>query len=896
MSQPTPCPSDPELQRLLRGEANPDTADAFAGHLAQCERCAAAVESGVGPDTLLQALRAQTVVLDPPAYVGALVERLVHLHPSSASGTLNAPSLGDTPPPPAPVEDPHDFLSPPQGPGELGRLGGYRVLRVLGRGGMGVVYEAEDIHLRRAVALKVIRREVSGRPAVRQRFLREARAAAALTHENIVTIYQAGEANGVPFLAMQRLHGVTLAERLRRQQGPLEAPEVIRLGRQVARGLVAAHAAGLVHRDVKPANIWLEEAGGRVKLLDFGLAHVESGEAGLTRHGAVVGTPTYMSPEQARGERPTPRSDLFCLGIILYQLCTGTLPFGGDSTLAVLTALAVEVPRPAGELNPDLPPELAELVTQLLSKDPARRPASAQEVADRLEALECRLAALETQVLPGAAPAARRFSPKGAGLAAAAVLAVLLPPVGYFCGGAVLRYASNRGVLVVEVDSAADVEVTVRQDGAVVRDRTSKREMVLKAGDGEIEVYDRDSGLKLATKRFTLTRGGKETVVVTLEQSKPAAPSAPPPVKPAAADPDRRAAEWALSLGGKVAVEADCVGRDLGPGQKLPGGDFRLVRVELIGNKQVTDDGLAHLEGLRHLADLNLFGTKISDAGMVHLRGLLSLRVLHIGNTLVTETGLVHLKGLTNLQELELASLLVGNGLVHLKGMSSLTNLHLWGTQVTDVGLAPVAGLTGLTTLNLWWTQVTDDGLAHLKGLTKLRSLVLWGKDVTDAGLDHLKGLRGLTLLMLFRAQVSDAGAQRLLAGLPELQELFLAELPVSDAVLGPLKKLPRLRKVTLGGAVLRGKVLPALAELPALTELGLEGPELTDAGVERLGELKRLEVLSLANSALTDRGLAKLHALTNLRELDLTGTRVTPAGVAALRKALPACRITRLP
>jgi WD40 repeat protein len=284
-----------------------------------------------------------------------------------------------------------DFLAPPQAPDELGRLGSFRVLGVLGAGGMGIVFRAEDTLLLRRVALKVLRPQVAGSPGARERFLGEARALAALRHEHIAEVYMVGEEGGVPFLAMHLFEGEPLADRLRRH-GPLPIAEVLRIGREVAEGLQAAHDKGIVHRDVKPSNIWLEgepgalATGGRVKLLDFGLAW-RIGTAHLTQTGMVLGTPAYMAPEQARGETASPRSDLFGLGVVLYQMCTSRLPFSGPDVLAVLHALAVTDPVPPGRLRPDAPATLAELIQRLLAKRPEQRPASAAEVARALAAI-----------------------------------------------------------------------------------------------------------------------------------------------------------------------------------------------------------------------------------------------------------------------------------------------------------------------------------------------------------------------------------------------------------------------------------------------------------------------------------------------------------------------------
>jgi hypothetical protein len=308
--------------------------------------------------------------------------------PAAAEDTASAvPEL-------APPAD-YPFLGPPQAADELGRLGGYRILRVLGTGAMGVVFQAEDARLKRLVALKVLRPSLAASADFHRRFLREAQLAAALDHEHIVPVYQVGEDRGVPFLAMKLLRGETLEDRLRRAGGRLPAAEVLRLGREVAEGLAAAHAQGLVHRDIKPANIWLEAGthadavtGGRVKIVDFGLARGGGPDAQLTQAGAVIGTPAYMAPEQANGRPVDARCDLFSLGVVLYRAYTGTLPFPGKDTLSVLSALATQTPPAPHRFVPTLPRACSGLVMRLLAKDAADRPQSAQEVAAAIEALE----------------------------------------------------------------------------------------------------------------------------------------------------------------------------------------------------------------------------------------------------------------------------------------------------------------------------------------------------------------------------------------------------------------------------------------------------------------------------------------------------------------------------
>ncbi len=288
-------------------------------------------------------------------------------------------------------------LSAPLAPGDVGALGPYRLVKELGRGAMGAVYLAVDTRLDRELALKVMLPELAADPGAKERFLREAKAVAKVAHDHVVTIYEADERDGVPYIAMQFLQGAPLDEYLKKKGAPPLA-HCVRIAREAALGLAAAHAQGLVHRDIKPANLWLEAPNGRVKVLDFGLAKPIGSDSELTKSGAIVGSPAYMSPEQARAQKVDHRSDIFSLGAVLYRLLAGRNPFLGDHIMAVLTALAADEPPPVRELNPNVPEPLADLVHQLLSKRPDARPQSAAEVAERLRTILSQPTALSAPV------------------------------------------------------------------------------------------------------------------------------------------------------------------------------------------------------------------------------------------------------------------------------------------------------------------------------------------------------------------------------------------------------------------------------------------------------------------------------------------------------------------
>ncbi|HKI34305.1 MAG TPA: serine/threonine-protein kinase [Gemmataceae bacterium] len=261
------------------------------------------------------------------------------------------------------------------------------MLRMIGAGGMGVVFQAEDPQLGRLVALKVMRPGLASDAVVRKRFLREARAMAAIKHDHVLTVYQVGEERGIPFFAAGLLEGESLEDRPRRE-GHQPAAEVLRVGREMAEGLAAAHERGLVHRDVKPANVWLERPRGRVKVLDFGLARNSRAEANLTQKGTILGTPAYMAPEQAQGRAVDQRTDLFSLGCVLYRACTGRLAFPGDDKIAILLSVSTQDPPPPAQVSRDVPSGLSDLVMRLLAKQPEARPQTAAAVAAALQELE----------------------------------------------------------------------------------------------------------------------------------------------------------------------------------------------------------------------------------------------------------------------------------------------------------------------------------------------------------------------------------------------------------------------------------------------------------------------------------------------------------------------------
>jgi len=271
----------------------------------------------------------------------------------------------------------------------LERIGHYRIVSELGRGGMGVVYKAHEESLNRFVAIKVLGEHLMEDPTQIERFIREAQSAASLNHPNIVQIYSVSEDNDLHYFAMEYVSGRSLQQILR-TRGPLESEQVARIALQTASGLQAAHEQGIIHRDIKPANLLIDDRG-LVKIADFGLALMGGAASRLTATGMFMGTPGYLSPEQCLDQEVDKRTDIYSLGVTLFEALSGKTPFVADSPLALLRQIVDVEPPDLGELNPEVDPELRAIVARMMAKDRNLRVASCGELIGAFEAyLEAR--------------------------------------------------------------------------------------------------------------------------------------------------------------------------------------------------------------------------------------------------------------------------------------------------------------------------------------------------------------------------------------------------------------------------------------------------------------------------------------------------------------------------
>ena len=478
-------PHPDDIARLLRDDH--DAPADIAEHLAGCAECRDTLERQAMGESgwLLDAARG-TLIHTPPELLTSL-------------RTLTGAPAGDTIArletlPDATIED---LL--PDAAGTRHRIGPYEVLGVVGRGGMGIVLQGHDVVLRRTVALKIPTLSMRGDPVARGRFLREGRAAASITHPNVVPVLAVEEYAGVPVLVMPFVQGESLQQRLDRE-GTIPTAEALRIALETALALGAAHEKGLVHRDVKPANILLESPSDGVRLTDFGLARAAD-DARLTQTGLGAGTPLYMSPEQARGESVDARADLFALGSVLFMMVTGKAPFAMPSLMGTLRRLADGSPASPRSLNPALPRHVEVLIMDLLKNSPGQRPADAVSVAARIR--DCiRFLAEGTE--PPRQRRRRRVLTL-AGLFFAAALAT---------AGTVLKFPTAEGTLVVEIDDPEATVVMDRDGKQVSITGIGLKEVKLKLGQQTVRIEGRG---QVREELVNITRDGKSVLRATLE-------------------------------------------------------------------------------------------------------------------------------------------------------------------------------------------------------------------------------------------------------------------------------------------------------------------------------------------------------------------------------------------
>lgn len=955
MAVTSPCPTPDVLRRLLLGAVSPSELESLGTHVLKCDQCVAALNGMRARDDLLEALRAAETAVALDANMESLIDRLSRPYRGGDSpadtgasmstmeeDAINHESASDK------ESSEHGFLSPPERPDELGRLGDYRVLKLLGQGGMGAVYLAEDPQLERLVALKVMRPGLAANPDFRHRFLREAKATAKLKDDHIVAIYHVGEHKGLPFLAMEYLRGESLEQWLSRGKN-LTVGQLLRVARDITRGLAAAHAKGLIHRDIKPANLWLEAPNGRVKILDFGLARGDKDDMGITQPGTILGTPSYMSPEQSRGEEADGRSDLFSLGCILYRLCTGRLPFSGPTVMSTLAALATKDPVPVAEVNPEIPPELAELAMRLLAKPREDRPASAQTVLQELQAILQQNSRPPQPEVPAASAPPRRSSPWKW------ILAGSLAPICLILAFQVVIRIGQKDGSETKIEVPKGSTVTVEEKGKVVarlpnENATAKPTVVVDPHRHLAEILlNHEATLSVWTAKTA-------TMVAALKDL----PSEPflvvgihggnKPIPLQAFDAFEGVHDIPLV---SLTIPDGAVLRHLREvriqkltlaGEKLNGDEC----LELLGERpdlveltircaSISDAAVPLLITMKRLRYLGLTGcSKLTDAGIRALANHPALGTVNIdpitpkAATLLNQLPFLRHVDLLNVDDAAVPSL---SGLTRAAAIWPGFNLSsdaarrlqeaLPGTVINHGAVPPTEAersafqwaldqKASIRPANNWLVIVKEvptsalavgkleipdgvrTGASHLRGIRCIHTLEWDGLDNADGEAEHISTLDSLLGLSFRRTTLTARGMQRLTA-LRSLESIALWQIPTITAeVLSNIGKFEQLSSILINGCPVAEDGLAELAKAKGLQDLTLEyctGP-FTGAGLKHLASLHLLKHLRIGGTPLDETSVGSLKLMANLRVLDVRQSNLVAEDIVGLQKALPKCAI----
>ncbi|WP_442511556.1 WD40 repeat domain-containing serine/threonine protein kinase [Novipirellula sp. SH528] len=520
----TTCLTRDQIQSLIRGSLPPSELQQLTEHIGSCSACQEALQMAATGTLEIESLVANRMTMNPPndsAYWPAIqsvadVDKATLPPDTSTQFNPGASTSADTPgPTPGVATPPLNFLEPSEDPAYLGRLDHFQIARVIGRGGMGIVLEAFDTHLQRSVAIKVLNPEFAKNDTARQRFCREGRAAAAISHEHVVSMYQvARESDGkIAYLVMQLIDGETLENRLA-NHSPLPAAEVARMGMQIAAGLSAAHGRGMIHRDIKPANVLIEKETDRIKLTDFGLARAAD-DVKLTKTGMVTGTPLYMSPEQAMGSEADEKSDLFSFGVVLYEMAAGKSPFQAPSIVGVMKKVMDENPEPPHRVNPAIPRKLSDVIMALLEKKPDDRPESINSVATVLAGIVTQFGPISPLQFPAIkANDAKRLSGKHRAIArrvsyvAIAIAAIGLITLGAVLGGWIFSPAPTATNNIASTDDARFPSILLSGNPGTVWsvDFVPGKEQVAAAiEDGSVRIWDIET--QKVVRSFSAHRG-----------------------------------------------------------------------------------------------------------------------------------------------------------------------------------------------------------------------------------------------------------------------------------------------------------------------------------------------------------------------------------------------------
>jgi serine/threonine protein kinase len=838
------------------------------------------------------------------------------------------------------------FLEASTKAGCLGRLAHYEIREVIGHGGCGVVFRAFDEKLHRIVAVKTMLPTIAAMSPARKRFLREARATAAVQNQHVVNIH-AVEESPLPYLVMEIIDGETLQQKLK-NTGPLDVVSILRIGGEIAQGLAAAHQQGLVHRDIKPANILLHNGSGQVKITDFGLARAAD-DASLTQSGFIAGTPLYMSPEQARGDSVDLRTDLFSLGSVLYEMCSGRPPFRSRKIITVLERVKKEQPRDLKEIIPETPCWLIEIIRVLHAKDRDLRFDSAKQVSDVLQ--DCllqyqtrgqvelsadvlnRLQRVNNEYAKDSLPVrsaatglsfyhrARNSAWFVASLAGALLMFVLI----------LLALVNRQNQVATLSDHSPDIvdgaprpkssSEHISEEPDLVSARSQQKDLLLTqrdpvhmaggdwrgeyrtVGDQFMQVKIGNSSLVFGDSNWsdfdlsmeTMTLNGIESGHLIFRSSQNGH--------------DmylfyfiiaEKRAFLIRQLDNTKMFLADPVYFEFKPHQWY---QFRIKargdRITAFVNDMqlfdVTDDVLkrgyiglntfASSVQWRNLQIKNPDGELIWEGFPNMNDGLTVSDDRHLAAYAIEHGGKVGLNSQPQILT-KLAELPNGPFLLTDIKFESLSNL-------SSVSLEPFRKSRNLKNLGLDFSPHIDDVALRLFQENKgLESIGLSGTKITGAGLSSLADCRQLRLFWLTGTNLVDDEIATLKL-FPQTLSVGLADTQVGDQGLVHVASLAKLKSLSLGRTKVTDDGLNHLSKLSNLTFIDLDGTSITDAGIATLAQFPVLNVVNLSDTPVTDNCIDDLIRIKSLRELTIQNSKITKAGSERINQERPGIRLT---
>ncbi|QDT38098.1 protein kinase domain-containing protein [Stratiformator vulcanicus] len=777
-------------------------------------------------------------------------------------------------------------------------IGRYKIVRKIGEGGMGAVFLAYDPDLDRSIAIKVPHTEQFEADSI-DRFRREARAAAGLQHPGICPVFDIGRFGNHDYIAMAFVDGDSLEAKLKKLPTPPSQLFVIKLTKAIADALVVAHSGGVVHRDLKPANIMLDP-NGRPVIMDFGLAMRMHGEAGArTRSGQILGTPSYMSPEQVDGDplRVGPAADVYGLGVILYRMLAGSVPFAG-SLMAVLKQVANDQPRPLSEIRPDVDPDLAFLCMSMLEKSSGNRPQMV-EVSSQLLRIGRSLASSARTIPPRERALAPRklqrgehpqsdpeTSTSGSGVfnwnrlkwVAAGGMAFL-----FLLAAITIRFKTEDGEYVVQTDSN---NAQIEFDGNAVSISDGETRSVIEfkpATAPDAAVPQENAEVAPSAPQPTPPKIEPHLPVQTSPETSPVEvskdrPQSLPDVEPIWADspkaltPPSDEANLARILTEKGALVGVTTGSSIpkwinAPDQ-IPSGKIQIV-------------GLTLSRGLPH----DTFAAAMSCP---------NLKYLSAGSVVLGDQTARLIGSARNLEMLDLQrSPISDDTIAAFSELKELATLNLGYTRMTAASAHILDNMPELTTLQLHQTQLGDAGAIHFRKLKKLERLYVDGTGMTDRAAEIISSLAQLQTLYVSSSSISDEGLRKL-SELKKLRSLSLPLSGVSDEGVRSLAGHRNLESIELVGTSVTGKTFDVLAQVP-LKRIQLRGCPVDSNG---LGGLLRhadsLEMLGLFDTKLGEQDIPMLGKFKALKSLAVVynNDRFTRGAESRLKAQLPGCRI----